>query len=307
MFSSLDSFLTRIAAEGDLWYLPNPGNAGDALIGAATWQRFDRLGLRVHAIPRDGFDPTGKIVLFGGGGNLVPLYSQAADFLRANHGKARRLVLLPHTVDGHEDLLASLGPSTTIFCREEVSLRHCRIHASRAEVVLSHDLALGLEVDRLLLPSSMDLARLHLQGAWTTLRRGRVDGPGLSEIRHAWSWAKRLGPLAVGKEGPRHDSRLDAFRIDSESGGHPRSPGNLDLSDLLELRSYRRHAMDISASWLLGCLRGHTLVRTDRLHVCIAASLLGIAVEFHPNSYFKCQAIWEHSLQGLFPTIRWRG
>ena len=100
---------------------------------------------------------------------------------------------------------------------------------------------------------------------------------------------------------------LDAFRIDAESGGRPLPPGNLDLSDLLELRSYRRRAMDISAAWLLGCLRGYRLVRTDRLHVCIAAALLGIDVEFHANSYFKCQAIWNHSLKGSFPSIRWMG
>jgi len=63
--------------------------------------------------------------------------------------------------------------------------------------------------------------------------------------------------------------------------------------------------MEISARYLLGALRGFRRVRTDRLHVCIAATLLGIDVEFHANSYFKCRAIWMHSLKERFPSIRW--
>lgn len=305
MFQALDSFLKRIAAEGEIWFCPNPGNAGDALIAAATWQRFRSLGIAPKAVPRDGFDATGKIVLYGGGGNLVPMYSQASDFLRRHHRNARRIVLLPHTVDGHEDLLAELGPNATLFCREAASHFHCLRHASAAEVVLSHDLALGLDAERLPPPRPGSLAALLLQGAWTTFRRGRVDGPGLAEIRNVLRFARRHGIFDPGRTPSRTRQALDAFRLDAESAGSPVPEGNIDVSAALELRSYRRRPMEISARYLLGALRGFRRVRTDRLHVCIAATLLGIDVEFHANSYFKCRAIWMHSLKERFPSIRW--
>lgn len=305
MFTSLDPFLKRIASEGELWYCPNPGNAGDALIAAATWQRFGSLGIHPKPVPRDGFDPSGRIVLYGGGGNLVPMYSQASDFLRANHREAKRIVLLPHTVQGHEDLLAKLGSNTTIFCREAASYTHCLRHARTAEVFLCHDLALGLDPSRLPPPRPTALISLLLQGAWTTIRRGRVDGPGLAEIRRVREFA--LGHRLLSRVDAKRRGRetLDAFRLDAESSGRPVPKGNIDISAELKLLTYRRLPMEISASLLLDALRRFRLVRTDRLHVCIAAALLGIEVEFHANSYFKCRAIWEHSLKDRFPSIRW--
>ena len=63
-------------------------------------------------------------VLSGGGGNLVPMYDSTRLAFDRFLGKAARIVLLPHTVRGHEDLLARLDATCTIFCRDEASFAH---------------------------------------------------------------------------------------------------------------------------------------------------------------------------------------
>ena len=57
----IEAFLSELATESEpLLYVPNSGNAGDSLIGHATFQLFDRLGLQYECLadPR-GVDPSG--------------------------------------------------------------------------------------------------------------------------------------------------------------------------------------------------------------------------------------------------------
>lgn len=42
-------------------------------------------------------------------------------------------------------------------------------------------------------------------------------------------------------------------------------------------------------------------IDTDRLHIGIAATLLGREVNFYPNNYFKIEAIYRSSIDGFFP------
>ncbi|MBW2712784.1 MAG: hypothetical protein JRC77_03450, partial [Deltaproteobacteria bacterium] len=77
-------------------YRANSGNGGDALIASATLQLFDRCGLQYELwTPQSNTD--GRVVLCGGGGNLVPAYRTCSDFIEAHHHRAKKLVLLPHT------------------------------------------------------------------------------------------------------------------------------------------------------------------------------------------------------------------
>ena len=55
----------------------------------------------------------------------------------------------------------------------------------------------------------------------------------------------------------------------------------------------------------LNALRSQTEVYTDRLHVAIACGLLGVNCLLSPNSYFKCSAVYEHSVRHRFPHVRW--
>jgi exopolysaccharide biosynthesis predicted pyruvyltransferase EpsI len=46
------------------------------------------------------------------------------------------------------------------------------------------------------------------------------------------------------------------------------------------------------------------MVQTNRLHMGVLAALLGLEVEFHPNSYFKNKAVFETTMK-VFPNVRW--
>ncbi len=91
-------------------WVPNIGNAGDALIALGTFHFFDRLGLQpgicsqsdVAAI--NDFD----LVLFGGGGNLVPYYKSGIEFLRFAARLGKQIVVLPHTTFGYESALIEI-------------------------------------------------------------------------------------------------------------------------------------------------------------------------------------------------------
>src|SRR5689334_18343918 len=91
-------------------WIPNAGNAGDALISAGTTHLFRRHGINFEAVPDiSRFDGRNKIVCYGGGGNLVPLYDVARNIIAPLHGQAERFFILPHTIDGNADLLSEFG------------------------------------------------------------------------------------------------------------------------------------------------------------------------------------------------------
>jgi exopolysaccharide biosynthesis predicted pyruvyltransferase EpsI len=85
------------------------------------------------------------------------------------------------------------------------------------------------------------------------------------------------------------DHSFYAFRADVEATRNVYPPGNRDIS----LEGYAQSKLDM----LIDSLSCHSMVVTDRLHIAIAACLLGCNVELHPNSYFKNKAVYEYSLR----------
>jgi hypothetical protein len=145
----LEALLSELKQEPQpVLFVQISGNAGDAMIAHATRQLFDRLGVDYEWV-RDHrrLDPRGRVVVFSGGGNLVPQYSSASRALRWADGRAKRLILLPHTVAGHEELLAELGPETDLICRERVSYDYVRGVVRSARCHLADDVALSLDVE----------------------------------------------------------------------------------------------------------------------------------------------------------------
>src|SRR5262245_14120718 len=139
---SVADLLKTVAAGRTIDWVLNPGNAGDSLIVAGTVQL-----LVDHNIPYrwindyEGYDGTGRIVCYSGGGCLVPYYDFAHNFLARHHERAAHVVLLPHTVDGNEDLLAAFGSNVTLICREAASYVHCLKVSKGANVYAADDLA----------------------------------------------------------------------------------------------------------------------------------------------------------------------
>lgn len=268
-------------------FIANPGNAGDALIASATWQVFDRVGLRVRAartrdIHRD------DIVIYGGGGNLVPMYPAARSAIeRALAVDAAQLMLLPHTVRGHEDLLQRLDRRFTFFCRDQVGLEHVRRSAPSAQAHFCPDMALALDVTQLRERAASLVVKARARWVILTTRRHR---------RYS-GWQEATRALY-----PDVDGRLVVLRSDVEALGLPASKA-VDLSGMYGSALRYRDECDVISARFLDVIDRAKTVRTDRLHVAIASQLLGKPVELLDNSYGKNHAV-ASACQHLLPLVR---
>jgi exopolysaccharide biosynthesis predicted pyruvyltransferase EpsI len=305
----LEGFLAELKHESQpILFIPNPGNAGDALIAHATRQLFDRLGLDyVWVNDFRGLDPLGRVVVYGGGGNLVSLYPEASRALRWADGRAKRLVLLPHTISGHEGLLADLGPETDLICRELVSFDHVRGAVRSARCHLADDIVFMIDTNAILatLPAPMStlplygrrlLYRMMLKPSWSK----SVASP--RKLRRSEKlFATRRAELAHGGAA----KVLHAFRTDAEQTGVRIPADNLDLSTLMYFGTRDARVCHTGAQHLLRYIDMFDEVRTNRLHLAIGAAVLGKRVKLHSNSYFKNRAVYEFSILDRFPDVEW--
>ncbi|MBT1443317.1 polysaccharide pyruvyl transferase family protein [Shewanella sp. JM162201] len=280
----------------DFIFVPNPGNAGDALINAASFQVFEQAGLNYQLMsPRalrkailGGKTPqdlglADKVVVLGGGGAFTANYSHSATLIRALHGAVRRLILLPCTVEGHESLLSQLGCNVSIFCRERVSFEHVQQHCHGPEVALHPDMAFSLQLPWLL---------------------GQPIGAVGLKKRLRLYFGKRAMTMLIQRRGT---ASLNAFRLDVESCARAIPPDNRDLSQLFSLGCQTR-AQNLASAWsLLEQVARFEHINTNRLHVAVAAFLLGKRLDFYANSYFKNRAVYEYSMAGRAEQVNFIG
>jgi len=274
-------------------FVPNPGNFGDSLITTATCALFRAEGIEftIHRASAP-FEAAGKVVVYGGGGNLVEYYRSARNVLLQTHAVAKRCILLPHTLSANEDLLGQLGPNVDLICRERVSYEHAARFAPRANVLLMDDLAFSLDAARLLQEGAA--APPGELGSYAARDLFKVP---LVRLKQS------LGRLLEGGT----PGSLNAFRRDREAVRMSYPRDNVDLGTLFGYGS-GTEALARYVSWrVLTILAGHALVRTNRLHIAIGAALLGKQVELFPNSYFKCEAVYRFSMQERFPNVHWMG
>jgi len=286
-----------------VYFYANPGNAGDSAIAAATWQLFDR-----HQIDVRSFDPgkhsnlTGQIVMYGGGGNLVPAYRAASDFLRRYHDVAEKLVLLPHTIVGHRELLRDLGPNVDIICREILSYENVIGSGTRANVLLMDDLAISLDIARLR-EEALSPYRMIVD---SSSREDNRDGLKVASryARGLKSRVKLYGRSVLNGDG-LNPKVLNCFRMDKEASGRAIPKDNVDVSVLLSYGTQSRRLAMFSAREFVSFIDLFSEVRTDRLHVAIIAALLRKQVHLYGNNYFKIRAVYEMSLRDAFPNVIW--
>lgn len=267
-------------------YVPNPGNAGDSFIAYATYQFFEDLNLQYEIGKPTGLYPN-RVVVFGGGGNLVHPYPNAIEFMRNNHRIAKLLILLPHTIASYGEDLRELGPNCHIFCREMPSYGYARRYASNAHVHLSHDMALSTDIEKIY---SFEHNLLQLPLRYRSLKSDLKQG--LAALRHH------------AKNGFNRD-RLMAFRNDAESTSDTKIDNNFDISDVFCSRDFSPSATMHTTYKLARFLDRYQTIHTNRLHVCILSAILKKKVHFYRNSYFKNRAIFEHSLQNRYPNVQW--
>jgi exopolysaccharide biosynthesis predicted pyruvyltransferase EpsI len=252
-------------------YLPNPGNGGDSLIAAATFQAFARAEITYSAIDLDA-DVEGEVVFLGGGGNLIPLYDNIQTAYETFLGRARRIVLLPHTVRGNEKLLGRLDGSCTLFVRDVESYAHVLKVNPSLDVRLTHDMAFHLDVDEFLGSEAL-------------------TGPGRELLK------SKLSSVGVSVEALRAWPSVDMLRLDRESTAVV-PVSDVDISDLFML-GVGPHEAPLAAWCFLKAIAQARHINTDRLHVAIGSALLGIPCTLRDNSYGKNAAVFQHSLKAF--------
>lgn len=266
------------ALKGDsVVFVPNPGNAGDGLIAAAEYILLRRLGVDFRvADANQAVDVRDcDSVVYGGGGNLIGLYNNAKNYLSSCHFRVRRLVILPHTIRDNHDLIASFGDNVTVFCRETESFDHVRNVNPKLACYLGEDVALLLPVSDI-------------------IRRSPQLGFSFRDIINV-RFLKRLIRVAHYVVRSRANfSVLNAFRGDVEGRDRGRAGLNIDVSQVFSPDDMSEVSSRETAYSVLKFLSYFDRIRTDRLHVCIAAALLGKRVDFFDNSYGKNSSVYRH-------------
>ena len=288
----IKQYLQSIPKDQTLYYFPNPGNGGDSLIAYATFQLFDEAGLIYYPLPEDTTreDLVGKTLICPGGGNLISYYPNTRNIIQKYHDVVSKLIVLPHTIFGHEDLLEQLGSNTDIITRENISYDYVSKTAKKANVFIAHDMAFSLDTDQVLHQIPI------LFSAWmsTTIPSRRIQKGNSFEIQHYFQ-SRQF----------RHDYKvLNAFRRDEEKTTIQIPEDNIDIANKFAYGTTKRRAL-YASNRLLSFVNQYQKVRTNRLHTCVAAALLGKEVEFYANNYFKCKAVYQFSIKDQFPKVRW--
>jgi exopolysaccharide biosynthesis predicted pyruvyltransferase EpsI len=305
---TIKQYLKTLPTDGSVYYCPDLGNAGDSLIAQATLQLFAEVGVNftfVHWEQLEDFNPEGKTLIYGGGGNLVSYYKVARNILEKYHRYVDKMVIFPHTITDNEDLLPKLANNVDIILREEVSYAHVLKNNTQSNIMLMDDLAFSLNIHDVLNKQPIGtIAAILLKirnkfkpgGGSTTIPS--IEQMLSNDILDTSYRLKRL----FNSHGAR---TLNCFRTDVEETGVELPKDNLDLSDIFAYGTRNEELIHYASHRLLSFINHFDVVKTNRLHVCLAGALLGKQVKFYPNSYWKCEAIYNYSIKNKFDNVEW--
>jgi exopolysaccharide biosynthesis predicted pyruvyltransferase EpsI len=248
---------------GHCYFMPNGGNLGDCLIACATIQSFNRAGLPWSFIRGNRQSVRSQdLLVFGGGGSLVPLYEGGIQCVESLKKLGAPVVILPQTVRGNIDFWMR-SKDVTVFCRDSTSLEFLSGFPN-IPAFLADDMALALDLKA---------------DPFSTV----------SAVREVMFEAKEKRVLL-------------ALRRDQEAIGRANSQ-SIDISALAYPAMDSVESIYANTCTFLTVLAGYSEIETDRLHVAIGASLLGIPVRLYNNANGKNRAVYETSLKKRFPNL----
>lgn len=289
---NIEIFLIKHLSNVNFYFLQNEGNAGDSFLSTITRLIFDRNNfLYTEQTPPELIESGSTVVLGGGGSCREGGYNHTANTLRKVHLKAKKIIVLPHTISGNASLLHTLGDNIHLILRERKSYDHVAEHAPEANYYLAHDMAFTFP--------DINTCMRRISGKMSGLKIPQILRIGLLVIKY-------LGKKTMIALFPRK-STLTAFRIDRERTFFPDDGKNEDVSIIYRKLFSPRIANEsnISCRLFLKYIMIHKTVKTNRLHVAIAAALLGKDVLLYPNTYYKNEEVFDYSLKGRFVKVRW--
>ena len=303
----INMYLAQFAGKA-IYYCPNPGNAGDSMIAHATFELFQQHNIDYRLFNWKKFSPKQTTIIYGGGGSLIPMYSLAQTIIGKLCSGARRFVILPQTINAEENFLRDLGSNVEIICREEISYRHVQRHANKAKVMIADDLAFQLNAGSTLLTKAPGFLRTLLSRVFLDIQK--------SERRHTFPPVRQtigmkkfeMKNYLIRLSDPEQRSGvLKAFREDAEKVPALIVTGNVDVSKVFTIGTRNEQIALYATKKLLNFVNQFSEVRTNRLHVCIAAALLGKTVKLYPNNCYKCEAVYNYSMKNRFRNVQWMG
>jgi exopolysaccharide biosynthesis predicted pyruvyltransferase EpsI len=273
-----------------VYYCPNPGNGGDALIAYSTYQIFNEIGIK-YKIARLGDNLKNKIVIYGGGGQLVNLYdSYGLRFIRRYHNVAKKLIILPHTISINKKYIEKFNQNIDIICRELTSYNYVKQINTKANVYLMNDMAFDINVNKLFYDGSRITNKLHLDAHYI-----------LQWVRFNY---KRLITQFNSTE---LSQTLNSIRTDYEKTNLKLLINNFDISSKFGASTFTPKTALMITYQLLKYINKFEVINTNRLHMGIGGALLGKQVNFYPNSYWKNEAVYNYSLKEQYPNVKWMG
>jgi len=137
-FSMLEEVLKSECGSGPVYYLPNPGNYGDAMIRYATLKFFRdiKLGCReLTTNKKDWLTPvlTGGTVIYGGGGGWTGLWKHSEKYV-TRMKRRFKVIVLPSTFERTYSI-----DDAIVFCRDLYESQQNMPHA-----MFCHDMAMYL-------------------------------------------------------------------------------------------------------------------------------------------------------------------
>lgn len=274
------------ASNGQVFYVPNEGNAGDALIAAGMWCLFEQVGLTPKIIRTEDVCP-GMHVMYSGGGNFVDGYSECRNFLvKCLEVGAAKVVVLPHTIRSNVDLLGKLDDRFTLFCREFKSYDWANNYAVGAKKYLADDLAFALDLKWL----EREVGGINV---WKKYICHLLINPKQMAKYILWSFRRQ-------RVVPTMNGLLEIYRVDCEATAERKGIPAFDLSNLYGSKYMSREESLIITWQFLSVLKKAKVIATNRLHVSVGGALLGAKVLLNDNSYGKNGDIYAKTLIDRF-------
>lgn len=263
--------LNELKSLGKFSYMPNSGNMGDMLIASATMSWFDEQGLQWERT-KENEQP--DYFVYGGGGAWLDEWIEYLKPTMDIMCQAKKVVILPSSFNNVPEFVSILDERFVVFCREKKSYDYLIGQNTKAKIILDHDMALRMN-DKI--SKKLKAPNKQLEKYFKKLKENCLN---LSE-------------------------NVRLFRKDTETAGHYDT--DLDLSDTFGWFSQfePRENIDFAANVMVNTLYHFKTVKTDRLHVGIAAALSGVQVELYDNSYGKLSGVYNQSLRFL-PNVQFK-
>jgi len=296
-FNLLTDYLKQYVGK-TITYIPNPGNAGDSAIFFATTEMFDAIGLKYDIAMGSKVDFKDKIVVIGGGGAMANENSALTKTMKRALETAKHVVLLPHTAKEIDTTLSSATNNLTVFCRENVTFDYLS-QFNGLERHLVHDIVLSFDAksytNLFKFTDYIKLIALYAKGLV-------LNSPTKFRLKDVLK-VLNAGRIVRRVIAASDSAKLNAFRVDEEKTNVEIPDINFDISSMYQLSINHPFLAEAATRMMLHTVSQFEEINTNRLHVAILSSLIGKKVNFYDNSYFKCRAVYLHSLKPHFPNV----